>query len=111
MERKVFNKVNKENNETERTKELIANNKINDYEICNLREGTTTFNQPISYFDLDLGLIYLRGCKATFNSDGVAYVSGSSHKASNGNYYADYHINDETLKNNILIELGYIKKP
>lgn len=93
------------------TDELMMRNEIKDYEICNLREGTTSTNQPISYFDLNLGGVYLRGCKATFNREGVAYVIGASHKANNGNYYAEFYINDETLKNNILIELGYIEKP
>ena len=116
MTKKNFNGVNSETRPSSKvdgksTDELMSHNVINDYEICNLREATTLHNQPISYFDLNLGGVYLRGCKATFNHEGVAYVTGSSHKAGNGNYYADYYINDESLKNNILIELGYIEKP
>lgn len=95
--RKANNSSKGATKERKEIENRYPDNKILDFGIENVRYFEDNFGCDSAYFDLDLGFMIVKGMLYRQNKDGVGYVTFSSEKGKDGNYYKTGYINDDCL--------------
>ena len=78
------------------------NNTITDFEVSHVHEFEDSFGETGYYFTLDLGFISIYSMQALMNKDGDYYITFSSRKGKDGEWYKTGYIENSALTDSIV---------
>lgn len=96
------NKKSNKKNERNEVKNRYPDNRIVNFGVENVRYFEDNFGNDSAFFDLNLGFMVVKGLLYRQNKDGEGYITFSSEKGRDGNYYKTGFFIDESLINSIV---------